>query len=156
MKRRAVLAFMLDRPGVLNKVLSLIRRKLYNVDTITVCATNKPGISRMSMTLQEDSKEKIDQIIKQIEKLTEVVSAKELNKNDSFWREVAIIKIELEKSLLEKLRLKHDFKIIDQQNQNLYIIQVAGTIKDIDSLLDDIGNDKVIDVARSGFTAMEK
>jgi acetolactate synthase-1/3 small subunit len=72
MKRRAILAFMLDRPGVLNKVLSLLRRKLYNVDSITVCATNKPGISRMSMTLRENSKDKMVQIIKQIEKITEM------------------------------------------------------------------------------------
>ena len=156
MKRRAILAFMLDRPGVLNKVLSLLRRKLYNVDSITVCATNKPGISRMSMTLQENSNDKMFQILKQIEKITEVISAKELNKNDSFWREVAIIKTELEKSHLENLSVKHDFKIIDKQNQNLYIIQIAGTITDIDSLLDDLGNKKVIEIARSGFTAMEK
>ena len=155
-KRRAILAFMLDRPGVLNKVLSLLRRKLYNVDTITVCATNKPGISRMSMTLQENSNDEMVQIIKQIEKITEVISAKELNKNDSFWREVAIIKTELEKSQLKELSLRHDYKIIDEQNQNLYIIQIAGTIKDIDSFLDDLGNEKIIEIARSGFTAMEK
>jgi acetolactate synthase-1/3 small subunit len=110
----------------------------------------------MSMTLQENSSDKMVQIIKQIEKITEVISAKELNKNDSFWREVAIIKTELEKSHLENLSLKHDFKIIDKQNQNLYIIQIAGTIKVIDSLLDDLGNKKVIEIARSGFTAMEK
>jgi acetolactate synthase-1/3 small subunit len=156
MKRRAILAFMLDRPGVLNKVLSLIRRKLYNIDTITVCATNQPGISRMSMTLQEDRQDKMDQMIKQIEKITEVISAKELNREDSFWREVAIVKAELDISHLETLGQTHDFKIIDKQNQNLYIIQIAGTIKDIDSFIADIGNDKLVEIARSGFTAMVK
>ena len=110
----------------------------------------------MSMTIHENSNDNILQIIKQIEKITEVISAKELNKNDSFWREVAIIKTELEKSQLEDLSLKHDYKIIDSQNQNLYIIQLAGTIKEIDSFLEDLGKEKIIEIARSGFTAMEK
>lgn len=156
MKTRAILAFMLDRPGVLNKVLLLLRRKMYNVDTITVCSTNKQGVSRMSMTLQEDSENKITQIIKQIEKITEVISAKELNKNESFWREVAIIKTELEESHLENLRPKHDFKIIDKQNQNSFIIQIAGTVKEINSFLGDIESERVLEIARSGVTAMEK
>jgi acetolactate synthase small subunit len=38
-KRRAILAFMQDRPGVLNKIAMLIRRKMYNVETLTVCKT---------------------------------------------------------------------------------------------------------------------
>ena len=66
-KRRAILAFMLDRPGVLNKIAMLIRRKMYNVETLTVCKTNQPGTSRMTLTLREDSDEKMRQVIKQIE-----------------------------------------------------------------------------------------
>ena len=94
MKRRAILAFMLNRPGVLNKISMLIRRKMYNVETITACPTNQPGVTRMTLTLREDSDEKMIQVIKQIEKITEVVSAKELDTDQSFWREVAIVKAE--------------------------------------------------------------
>ena len=85
-KRRAILAFMLDRSGVLNKVFMLIRRKMINVDTITACATQQPGISRITLTLREDSDDKALQLIKQMEKLTEVISAKELDIDQSFWR----------------------------------------------------------------------
>jgi acetolactate synthase-1/3 small subunit len=74
-KRRAILAFMLDRSGVLNKVFMLIRRKMINVDTITACATQQPGISRITLTLREESDDKALQLIKQMEKLTEVISA---------------------------------------------------------------------------------
>jgi hypothetical protein len=65
-KRRALLAFMLDRPGVLNKVAMLIRRKMYNVETLTVCKTNQPGTSRMTITLREASDAKMLQVVKQI------------------------------------------------------------------------------------------
>jgi acetolactate synthase-1/3 small subunit len=94
MKRRAILAFMLDRPGVLNKIAMLIRRKMYNVETLTVCKTDRPGTSRMTITLREDSDAKVRQVLKQIEKITEVISASELDVDQSFWREVAIVKLE--------------------------------------------------------------
>jgi acetolactate synthase regulatory subunit len=109
-KRRAILAFMLDRPGVLNKIAMLIRRKMYNVETLTVCKTNQPGTSRMTITLREDSDEKMHQVIKQIEKCTEVISASELDMNESFWREVAIVKLEADEGRIEALKSAYPFE----------------------------------------------
>jgi len=156
MKRRAILAFMLNRPGVLNKISMLIRRKMYNVETITACPTNQPGVTRMTLTLREDSDEKMIQVIKQIEKITEVVSAKELDTDQSFWREVAIVKAEADNTQFEKLKEKYNFEILDRQNHELFIIQVAGTSKNVDDFLQELGRDKIIEVARSGYTALEK
>jgi len=156
MKRRAILTFMLDRPGVLNKIAMLIRRKMYNVETLTVCKTNHPGTSRMTITLREDSDDKMRQVIKQIEKSTEVISAKELDVDESFWREVAIVKFEADEGRMEALEKTYRFEILDHQNHELYIVQVAGPSHLIDSFLEDVGTARVIEVARSGFTAMEK
>jgi acetolactate synthase-1/3 small subunit len=155
-KRRAILAFMLDRSGVLNKVSMLIRRKMINVDTITACATQQPGISRMTLTLYEDSDDKMAQVVKQIEKLTEVVSARELDIDQSFWREVAIVKFEADADQVERLSTKHRIEMLDHQNHEVFIVQMAGTSKMIDDFLFELGNDKIIEVARSGFTALEK
>ena len=156
MKRRAILAFMLDRPGVLNKIAMLIRRKMYNVETLTVCKTNQPGTSRMTITLREDSDDKMQQVIKQIEKSTEVISARELDMNESFWREVAIIKFEADEGMMEVLERTYKFEILDHQNHELFIVQVAGTSQLIDVFIQDVGADRIVEVARSGFTAMEK
>jgi acetolactate synthase I/III small subunit len=155
-RRRAILAYMQNRPGVLNKVSMLIRRKMYNVDTITVCSTRTPDISRMSLTLREDSDDKMQQVIKQIEKITEVVSAKELDIDRSFWREVAIIKLEASAERLESLGRKYTYEILDRQSSDLYIVQVAGTNQMIDDFLNDLEDAHIVDVARSGFTALEK
>lgn len=156
MKRRAILAYLQNRPGVLNKVSMLIRRKMYNVETITVCSARTPGQSRMALTLREDSDEKMHQVVKQIEKMTEVVSAKELDIDRSFWREVAIVKFEIDSERLEQLGNHYNYEILDHQNHDLYIVQVAGTSQHIDNFLHKIGDDKIIEVARSGFTALEK
>jgi acetolactate synthase-1/3 small subunit len=156
MKRRAILVFMLDRPGVLNKVAMLIRHKMYNVETLTVCKTHQPGTSRMTLTLREDSDARVRQVIKQIEKSTEVISARELDVDESFWREVAIVKFEADEQRVADLGRSYQFEILDHQNITGFIVQVTGTSQLIDSFLQDIGDDRIVEVARSGFTAMEK
>ena len=156
MKRRAILMFTLNRPGVLNKIAMLIRRKMYNVETITACKTRQPGISRMTLTLFEDDDDKVVQVLRQIEKMTEVVSARELHVDQSFWREVAIVKFEADEALLEQLGQRFRFEILDRQNHELYIVQVAGTSRMIDDFTAAVGDDRIIETARSGFTALEK
>ncbi|MDJ0667322.1 MAG: acetolactate synthase small subunit [Desulfobacterales bacterium] len=156
MKRRAILLFTLNRPGVLNKIAMLIRRKMYNVETITACKTRQPGISRMTLTLFEDDDDKVVQVLRQIEKMTEVVSARELHVDQSFWREVAIVKFEADEALLEQLGQRFRFEILDRQNHELYIVQVAGTSRMIDDFTAAVGDDRIIETARSGFTALEK
>lgn len=155
-KRRAILAFVLNRPGVLNKVSMLIRRKMYNVDTITVCATLRPDISRMTLTLRENSDDKMQQVLLQMEKLTEVVSARELDNETSFWREVAVVKFEADAAHLKALEQDFRFDVLDQPNHGVVIAQVAGTSQMIDDFLDAVGREKLIEAARSGFTALEK
>jgi acetolactate synthase-1/3 small subunit len=156
MKRRAILAFMQNRPGVLNKISMLIRRKMYNVETITACTTPKPGISRMTLTLYENSDEKMAQVVRQIEKVTEVISARELDIDQSFWREVAIVKFEIDADQMEQLSGKYRIEVLDRRNHGVFIVQLAGTSKMIDDFLQDLGADRIIEVARSGFTALEK
>ena len=114
-KRRAILIFTLNRSGVLNKISMLIRRKMYNVETITACTTLQPSISRITLTLREDSDQNMRQVVKQIEKMTEVISARELDINQSFWREVAIVKFQADETNLEHLKDKHFFEILDRQ-----------------------------------------
>ena len=156
MNRRAILAFMLDRPGVLNKVSMQIRKKMYNVDTLTVCSSRVEGISRMTITLREDDQAKVSQIIRQLEKFTEVISAKELDTDHSYWREVAIVKLEVDAAHLESFRGRFNFEILDQKDEDIYILQVAGATGQIDSFLDEVGRQYIIEIARTGVTALEK
>ena len=155
-KRRAILIFVLNRPGVLNKISMLIRRKMYNVETITACRTHRPGISRMTLTLLENSDDKMQQVVKQIEKVAEVLSAKELDVDGSFWREVAIIKLEADEASIEDLGRRFNFQILDRRNHELLIVQIAGTSKYVEDFMQAVGDEKIIETARSGFTAMEK
>jgi acetolactate synthase-1/3 small subunit len=156
MKRRTLLAFMLDRPGVLNKVSMLIRRKMYNVDTLTVCSSRIKGISRMTITLREDDPGKVEQVMKQLAKLVEVISVKELDTNNSYWREVAIVKLEVEAARLSEFQDRYNFEVLDKKSEDMHILQVAGATGHIDGFLDEIGRENIIEIARTGVSAMEK
>ena len=156
MMRRAILAFMLDRPGVLNKVSMLIRKKMYNVDTLTVCSSRIEGISRMTITLREDNIAKVTQVIKQLEKFTEIVSVKELDTNKSYWREAAIVKLEVDAAHLQTFKGRYNFEVLDQKSEETFIIQIAGSTTQIDTFLDEVGRECIIEIARTGVTAMEK
>jgi len=155
-KRRAVLIFVLNRSGVLNKVTMMIRHKMYNVDTLTVCATREPGISRITLTLREDSDARTNQVVKQLERMTEVISAKELDTGNSFWREVAIVKIRSDYDQLEELMKTFNLEVLDEQSQGKFVVQIAGTSQMITEFIDTLGQENVIEAARSGFTALEK
>lgn len=156
MKRRTILAFMLDRPGVLNKVSMLIRKKMYNVDTLTVCTSRVEGISRMTITLEEDDERKMDQVMRQLEKFTEVISVKELDVDNSYWREVAVVKLEVTDKHLKDFTGRYNFEILDRKGEDTHIIQVAGSTRHIDGFLDEIGRQYIIEIARTGVSAMEK
>jgi len=156
MKRRAILAFTLDHPGVLNKISMLIRKKMYNVDTLTVCRSKIPGVSRMTITLEENDDANVVQILKQLEKFTEVISARELDTDHSYWREVAIIKMEIDAQHLEGLHGRYNFEILEQKSDDIHILQVAGSTRRIDAFMEEVGEGHIIEIARTGVTAMEK
>ena len=156
MKRRAILAYLLDLPGVLQKVSMLIRKKMYNVDTLTVCKSRRPGISRMTITLREDDEAKVSQVIHQLEKFTEVISAKELDTDHSYWREAAIIKLEIDSSQLETLLSEYKFEILDHKNHDTYIIQIAGSTRRIDAFVEHLGEEHIVEISRTGVAALEK
>jgi acetolactate synthase-1/3 small subunit len=156
MKRRGILAFVQNKPGTLNKISSMIRRKMYNVDTLTVCKAKPPGVSRMTITLREDDEAKVTQVIRQLEKFTEVIRAKELNRDESYWREVAIVKFELEDKGFAKLKKKYDLEALDSQPDDIHLVQIAGPTERIDKFLEDLGDEHLIELARTGVTAMDK
>lgn len=147
---------MFDRPGVLNKVSMLIRKKMYNVDTLTVCSSKVEGISRMTITLREDKEDKVVQVMKQLEKFTEIISVKELDTNNSYWREAAIIKLEVDADHLKKIQGKYTFEILEKKGEDTQIVQIAGATRIIDAFLDEIGRSCIVEIARTGVTALEK
>ena len=154
-KKYILLTYVLNKPGVLSKVANLIRRKMYNIDTLTVSDTGKVEVSGMTITLTSDNADHVKQMMKQIAKLPEVISIKALGASKSYWREVALIKCKLPEYRLKYIVDIYKAEILYKKG-NIYILQIAGTPKRIDACIGEISMSNIIDISRSGVTAMEQ
>ncbi|OIP95189.1 acetolactate synthase small subunit [Candidatus Wirthbacteria bacterium CG2_30_54_11] len=157
MKPYTILAFMLDTAGVLNKIVLLIRRKMYNIDTLTVCRTNVLGISRMTISLRSDDQARVQGMIRQIDKITEVTEISILDPRTSIIRDMALIKLRVKAGRLIHLQNSYAFKLLDEHEGSEYFtLQIAGTSREIDSFISEFDPASILEIARTGPTAMLK
>jgi acetolactate synthase I/III small subunit len=154
MTRYTLLAYVQNNPGVLNKITGLIRRKMYNIDSLTVSNTSRRDISAITLTLSAEEVGRVRLMMKQIEKLPEVMQIRNLDPEKSFWREVALIKCEITDTKLDIIKETCNVEVLyDDPNSNFLILQLAGRSRDIDICISEIS--KIIEITRSGVTSIE-
>lgn len=108
MHRLSVLV--LNRPGVLTRISGLFARRGYNIDSLTVCATENDDYSRMTVTVRGNDKI-IKQIQAQLQKQVDVVQIADLDRDDCVFRELLLIKIQLRgKSAQRNRGYLHNFQ----------------------------------------------
>jgi acetolactate synthase-1/3 small subunit len=88
--KRTLVALVQDNPGVLNRVVSLIRRRNFNIDSLTVGHSETPGISRLTLVVDAAG---VEQIIKQLYRLIEVLKVSDVTDDAIVEREIALIKV---------------------------------------------------------------
>jgi acetolactate synthase-1/3 small subunit len=98
--KRTLVAVMQDQPGVLNRVVSLVRRRNYNIDSLTVGHSETPGVSRMTLVVETDD---VQQIIKQLYRLIEVLKVTDVTEGAAVEREIALIKVHAPRSARSEL-----------------------------------------------------
>src|SRR4026208_239816 len=85
-------ALLENKPGVLFRITNLFRSRNFNIESITVGITEKPDLSRMTITTVSDVKT-LEQLVKQLQKLIDVIQINVLNKENAVYRELALIKM---------------------------------------------------------------
>lgn len=80
-------ALLRDQPGALNRAVSLFRRRGYNIDRLAVEGSETPGISRMTLVVEA---EHIDRVVKQLDRLIDVLHVKVLNRNGEHDGEIVL------------------------------------------------------------------
>lgn len=147
-----------NNAGVLARVSSLFGRRGYNIDSLTVSATTDPKISRMSIIVQGDEPI-LEQIIKQLLKLEEVQRVDHLQEDDSCCSELVFVKLHAEngseRDAIRQLCDLYDAHIVESTEQSM-IIELSEVPSRIDAFLDVISNFEVLEMSRSGVTAIEK
>jgi acetolactate synthase-1/3 small subunit len=157
-KLNTILAFAHNQPGVLYKLLSLIRKKRYNVETITVGHTHVDGISRMTISFSHGEGNKIEQIVQQIAKITEIPKTEDVTDADVINRELVLLKVKASpKDRVHVTATAQIFggKVIYVARTHM-IVEITGKQENIDSAIRTFEDFGVAGVARTGATVMHR
>ncbi len=158
MKKYILSVIVQNNAGVLARVSSLFGRRGYNIDSLTVSATTDPRISRMSIVVTGDEAV-LEQVVKQVSKLEEVIRVDHLKENDSYCRELVFIKVQAETGdLRDSVRQVADLygaQIVESQGGAI-IVELTEIPSRIDAFLDVIANFRILEMCRSGVTAILK
>ncbi len=147
-----------NKPGVLYGVSNLFRRRNFNIESITVGPTEKNDLARMTITVNEDEKT-IEQVIKQLAKLIDVLKVEELERGNFVMRELSLIKVSVpspkERSDIINCVDVFRGRIIDVSTDSL-TVEITGTPDKIDAFLNLMKTHGVIELARTGITALAR
>jgi acetolactate synthase-1/3 small subunit len=153
--RHTLVALLEDKPGVLNRVVSLLRRRGFNIESLTVGHSEVKGISRLTLVVAGDDAI-IEQVVKQLYKLIEVVKVTDLSEERAVVRELALIKVNATASTRGELMQIADIyrgRIIDLASDSL-IIEITGPEDKIDSLIELVRRFGIKEIVRTGRVAM--
>ena len=156
-KHRILVALVENKTGVLNRVSSLFRRRKFNIRSLTVGETEREGISRMTIVV-DSAKTNVDQVIKQMYKIINVLKVSDITNDHCVKRELALIKVFAKKeSRAEIMQIVDIFraKIVDVAAESL-MIETTGNTKKIDSLLGLVRKFGIKEMVRTGITAMNR
>jgi acetolactate synthase I/III small subunit len=157
-KIRVVSAIVENKPGVLHSVANLFRRRNFNIDSITVGSTEEKDLARITITVNADEKT-LDQVVKQLNKLVDVVKVMELDPNNIVTRELALVKVNVPsvKERADIISCVHVFRgrVVDVSPESL-MVEITGTPDKIDAFLNLMKTSGVIELARTGITALSR
>jgi len=146
------------RPGVLYKVSNLFRRRNYNIESISVGAAEIDGTARMTITVSEDE-QTTEQVIKQLNKLVEVIKVSRLDASNMVAREMALVKVHIANpaSRSDIVQYANIFRsrIIDVSSDSM-TIEVTGDSSKIDAFIELMKEFGIKEIARTGITALAR
>ena len=143
--------------GVLTRVAGLFSGRGYNIDTLNVGPTHDPKLSRMTIVTTGDDAT-LEQIVKQLNKLPNVIKVQNFRDGDYVDRELVLVKISVDsKSRAEVMQITDIFraKIVDVQPKTL-AIEVTGSDSKVEKFLDLMKTFGVLELTRTGKAAMPR
>jgi acetolactate synthase-1/3 small subunit len=158
MNRQHILVVMVeDHPGVLNRVVSLLRRRSINIDSITVGHSEQQGVSRMTLVLPGTDSD-IEQATKQLYKLLEVLKVTDVTDLPAVSHEMALIKVSAKPQHRQEILLiaqMYNARVIDA-SPNTLMLEMTGPEEQVDSLLTMVRSFGIRELVRTGSIAMTR
>lgn len=155
--RHIISILMENEAGALSRVAGLFSARGYNIESLTVAPTEDASLSRMTL-VTSGTDEVIEQIIKQLNKLLDVVKLMDMVEGPHIERELMMIKVHAIGSAREEIKRLADIfrgRIIDVTD-TIYTIEVTGTSDKLDAVIATISEADIIEVVRSGVTGIAR
>jgi len=155
--RHVLVILVLNRPGVLNRVASLMRARDFNIETLAVSHTDKPEISRMTITLRGDDGT-VEQAAKQIYRLIDVLKVQDVTAEPTLEHEIALIKVRADERIrgeVLSVLAPYRARVVDLAAKSL-IVEATGSEGEIDALITLLRGFGVSELVRSGVVVMSR
>jgi acetolactate synthase-1/3 small subunit len=146
-----------NRPGVLARVSSLFARRGFNINSLAVSATQDPDVSRMTIVTMGDERH-LNQVIKQLDKLIDVITIYDHTEDDLVEREIALIKLRATlANRMEIMQLAQVFRaeiVSISPKEETVILEIMGEEQRIDTFMETLGKFEVLEFVRTGKIAL--
>ena len=153
---RTLIALVEDKPGVLNRVASLFRRRAFNIESLTVGHTDHPGISRMTIVVDSDRTD-AQKVAQHLYKLVNVIQVDDVTEQPVVMRDLALIRVRANGggSRSEVMQIVDTFRarVVDVGLDAL-MIEATGTEDKIDGLVEVLRPFGILEMVRTGRVAM--
>ena len=158
MNMRHVLSILVaNNAGVLGRITGLFSRRGYNIDSLSVGTTEDPNYSRVTVTLRGDDRV-IEQILKQVAKLIDVLDIMELPAEQAIYRELCFVKVEAgEKTRSEIFSITEIFRanIIDV-TLNTITVEMTGDQNKLEAFIELMRPFGILEIVRTGLTGISR
>ncbi|WIO75355.1 acetolactate synthase small subunit [Porticoccaceae bacterium LTM1] len=155
--RRILSLTMENEPGALSRIVGLFSQRWYNIDSMTVAATDDPTLSKLTITTHGDDKV-IEQITKQLNKLVDVLKVVDLTESKHIERELMLIKVNAVGSRRDEVaRCVEIFRgqIVDVSPTS-YTVQISGDTAKVEAFIAAMSELGIIDMSRSGVVGIQR
>lgn len=155
---RHILSLLLENEaGALSRVSGLFSARAFNIESLTVAPTEDASISRMTL-VTTGSDEIIEQIIKQLNKLVDVIKVVDLSEAKHIERELMLIKTQAKGNARDEVKRLVDVfrgRIIDV-TENSYTVELTGTGEKLNAFIEALDNRMILEVVRSGVSGIAR
>ena len=152
-----LVALVVDKPGVLNRVASLMRARNFNIDSLAVSRTDQPGLSRMTISLHGDDVA-VEQAAKQLYRLIDVVKVQDVTSEPTVEHELALVKVratDANRAEVVKVVELARGRILDLGPESV-IAEVTGSETDVDSFIALVRTFGIKELVRTGAVVMSR
>jgi len=157
MSTHTIVALVQNRPGVLNRIASKWRQRGFNIESLAVGHSEIPGLSRMTFTVDGTTTD-VDQVLKQMDKIIEVVKLSDLTEHEMVHRELALIKVSADtaqRSAIIDIVEVFRSKVVDVGPETL-VVEATGTEEKVDAIIEMLRPYGIKELVRTGRIAMTR